>query len=282
MNKDKLNALLDSIYELEGLVHLALTREDEPKSLPELIVRKAEELPRLVAETVRYEEPGLNSFPTDSELDMLGLCIDPVSEEPHIEVLFQQDTASIPVNEQSSVSYSTAPQDKEHEDEIRSKSRDFNTYTAKTEIRDNTYVQKTHVNEPRVITESRVVSEPRILKESTGLRQEVSRPAPVQPTDSNKVVVPESKVDQNFAKKTDNVTNNIEPRGRLVFTINDRYRFKRDLFNSSDADFNTSLALVASMDSYEEAEDYFLGDLQWQPQREEVIDFLEILKNYFK
>ena len=74
----------------------------------------------------------------------------------------------------------------------------------------------------------------------------------------------------------------VEPRGRLVFTINDRYRFKRDLFCNSDAEFNTTLALVASMDSYEEAEDYFLDELQWNPQRQEVTDFLDILKNYFK
>ena len=73
-----------------------------------------------------------------------------------------------------------------------------------------------------------------------------------------------------------------EPRGRLVFSINDRYRFRRELFNGSDVDFNTTLSLVASMDDYEEAEDYFLDELQWDEKSPDVIDFLEILKNYFK
>ncbi len=73
-----------------------------------------------------------------------------------------------------------------------------------------------------------------------------------------------------------------EPRGRLVFSINDRYRFKRELFKGSDMEFNTTLSLVASMDGYEEAEDYFLNELQWDEKSPDVIDFLEILKNYYK
>lgn len=72
------------------------------------------------------------------------------------------------------------------------------------------------------------------------------------------------------------------PRGRLVFTINDRFRFKRELFNNSDINFNETLARVASMEGYEEAEDYFVDELQWDLERQDVADFLEILKNYFK
>ena len=40
MNKEELTGLLDCIYELEGLVHLALSRDDSPEALPELIARK--------------------------------------------------------------------------------------------------------------------------------------------------------------------------------------------------------------------------------------------------
>ena len=44
MNKEELTGLLDCIYELEGLVHPALSRDDSPEALPELIARKGEEL----------------------------------------------------------------------------------------------------------------------------------------------------------------------------------------------------------------------------------------------
>lgn len=74
---------------------------------------------------------------------------------------------------------------------------------------------------------------------------------------------------------------NPHARGRLVFSINDRYRFKRELFDGSDADFNTTLALIASMDSFIEAEEYFTGELMWDPARPEVKDFFKTIAQYF-
>lgn len=73
----------------------------------------------------------------------------------------------------------------------------------------------------------------------------------------------------------------IEPRGHLVFSINDKFRFKRKLFNDSDVDFNNSLAIIASMDNYDEAEEYFMSDLQMDPMSADVISFLNIVKKYF-
>lgn len=70
-------------------------------------------------------------------------------------------------------------------------------------------------------------------------------------------------------------------KGRLVFSINDRFRFKKALFDNSDAGFNNSLALVASMDSFEEAEDYFINDLEMNPDSDIVKDFLDIIRKYF-
>ena len=71
-------------------------------------------------------------------------------------------------------------------------------------------------------------------------------------------------------------------RGKLVFTINERFRFKRELFGNSDADFNNTLALVASMENYDEAEDYFLNEEGLNIDNPAVRDFLDIIKKYFK
>lgn len=70
--------------------------------------------------------------------------------------------------------------------------------------------------------------------------------------------------------------------GRLVFSINDRYRYRRELFGGVDADFNDALSRVAAMDSYDEAEEYFIDELQWDPERPEVVDFMAVLRNYFE
>lgn len=73
-----------------------------------------------------------------------------------------------------------------------------------------------------------------------------------------------------------------ESRGHLVFSINDRFRFRKELFHNSDIDFNNTLVLVASMDNYDEAEDYFINEQGWDINNSEVSDFLNILKRYFR
>lgn len=73
-----------------------------------------------------------------------------------------------------------------------------------------------------------------------------------------------------------------EQRGKLVFSINDRFRFKKALFDNSDVDFNNTLALVASMEDYDEAEDYFINEEGFERGKPEVAEFLEIIKRYFK
>lgn len=75
--------------------------------------------------------------------------------------------------------------------------------------------------------------------------------------------------------------NNEESRGQLVFSINDKYRFRKELFSNSDVEFNNTLALVASMDSYEEAENYFLNELGWNSGNPAIMDFFQKLKKYF-
>lgn len=71
-------------------------------------------------------------------------------------------------------------------------------------------------------------------------------------------------------------------RGKLVFSINDKYRYRKELFRNSDIDFNNTLVLIASMDNYEEAEEYFLNDEGFDPSNAVVREFLSVLKNYFK
>lgn len=88
-------------------------------------------------------------------------------------------------------------------------------------------------------------------------------------------------------EKIDNEKNKgeVEPehqRGKLVFSINERFRYRKELFDNSDADFNNTLALVASMENYEEAEDYFINEEGFDPRNPIVMEFMEVIKRYFK
>ena len=67
-----------------------------------------------------------------------------------------------------------------------------------------------------------------------------------------------------------------------AFCLNDRFRFKRELFGNSDAEFSSAMNMIAAMDNYDEAEEYFIGELEWDAENPEVVDFMEIIKGYFE
>lgn len=270
MNKEDLNGLLDNIYELEGLIHLALAREDCPESLPSLIARKAESLRERVKDldntqsVTRVETYDSGSISGDGEIsDGCGIiCGDNDSLAASV------DIPMIDEMDDSAFAAYTMPDS------------DIPAVTL-TEQVGAVSEEDAEVAEETAVSEDvdKELPDPAIDQE----KEELPSEEIVQESPAVDAQIVETQVVEISAPTEDKpLKRNVEPRGKLVFTINDRYRFKRDLFCNSDADFNTTLALVASMDSYEEAEDYFLGELQWNPQREEVLDFLEILKNYFK
>jgi len=66
-----------------------------------------------------------------------------------------------------------------------------------------------------------------------------------------------------------------------AFCLNDRFRFRRSIFGGSDADFNAAMDNIATLDSYEEAEEIFYGDMELNPEDPDVVDFMNIIKDYF-
>ncbi len=66
---------------------------------------------------------------------------------------------------------------------------------------------------------------------------------------------------------------------RQLFSINDMFLFRRELFNGDIEDFADTLALLAQMPSYAEAVDYLTNDLLWDTRNPAVEDFFAILKD---
>lgn len=66
-----------------------------------------------------------------------------------------------------------------------------------------------------------------------------------------------------------------------AFTINDKFRFKRELFGNSDPEFSNALDLISVMRSIDETEDYFYNELGWDVENEDVKDFMRIVRAYF-
>lgn len=68
---------------------------------------------------------------------------------------------------------------------------------------------------------------------------------------------------------------------RKALSLNDRFRFRRELFGNSDIRMNETLVLIDAMNSYEEAEDYILNDLNWDIENPEVAEFMKIVQKHF-
>ncbi len=68
---------------------------------------------------------------------------------------------------------------------------------------------------------------------------------------------------------------------RPLFCLNDRFKFRRMIFGGSDADFNAAIDKLSSLETYEDAEDYFFNDLGLDAESAEVQEFMTIIKSHY-
>ena len=69
---------------------------------------------------------------------------------------------------------------------------------------------------------------------------------------------------------------------RKAFSLNDRFRFQRELFAGSANAMDTALEHIEVMTSYGNAELYFFSQLHWDRDNQDVKDFMEIVRNHFQ
>lgn len=68
---------------------------------------------------------------------------------------------------------------------------------------------------------------------------------------------------------------------RKAFTLNDKFRFRRELFNNDDVLFLNTLNALQDSADYASAVSYLDSQLHWDMKNEDVRDFLSIVKNHF-
>ncbi len=66
-----------------------------------------------------------------------------------------------------------------------------------------------------------------------------------------------------------------------AFSLNDHFRYRRELFGNSEMEMRNAINMVEAMHSFAEAEEYFYGDLEWDAESPEVADFMVIIRNHF-
>lgn len=68
---------------------------------------------------------------------------------------------------------------------------------------------------------------------------------------------------------------------RKRFSLNDKFRFRRELFGGSDADFSEALDNIAAFDNLSDAEDYLYSQLRMDPDDDNVKSLVEVISGYF-
>lgn len=117
-------------------------------------------------------------------------------------------------------------------------------------------VEAPAVEEP--VAESPVVETPRVA------------PSPIAPAAENDDI----RVDEMLTRRGANDL-------KKVFTLNDKFRFRRELFNQDDDLFRATLETLNEMPDYNSAKTYLLSLPGWSEDNDTVQDFLSTIKPHY-
>ncbi|MDE6271847.1 MAG: hypothetical protein K2M31_02430 [Muribaculaceae bacterium] len=306
----RLSEMLDLTYELEGLLHIGVTRSAVPPRLNQLIVAKLNALVTLADEPAKpeeLEEIGF-SYPMESagEEETSG-----IEESLQVRVDNDSDEIEADINDAEKVDSDASQEDIEEsiekiedeedvtEDEIQ-EDPDEEKEEAKEEI--------LHVEEEEIEDEDYDEKED-LVKEETGIEEqpedddnheEFSAADTTIPELDNIIkgsgyyepgayVDPEAyvEVDDDFPKmerpRRVAPKKEVAPRSRgRLFSINDRFLFSREIFGGNLKDFDKCMDEIIMLDSYDEAEEYMMDEWNLDLESKEGISFMAKISKLFK
>lgn len=255
----------DAVYELEGLLELAELREDKLPALLPLMKNKLDTINSLFAD-LRPEISEKPDLTDESELEEemeLSETVEVADNSEGTESVGQQE------EENSPAIYNT-PDDEDDEVFVPLISPLIQD-EAETDIEVPTIpvVPQDISDEEVVETETVTETYSEDFSSSYGAEYEIPD------DDDEEIVTTHTKEETHRAAHDPNLP-------KPAFCINDRFRFRRELFGNSDTEFSAAMDLVATMEDYDEAEAYFFAERGWNPEQPEVMDFMAIIRNYFE
>lgn len=285
MGKDDLKIILNILYEMEGLVDMAIRRADEtPAGVMCLIKEKSEILHKFTSEwnvendieinaceDYSIEDETMSEINDNVEVQLcdpdVGLNYQDPDDDIDVEFVYEESEENSNDNDSEEEDCSC---DTESELEIDEESQsDQESENVVKEV-----IESSLFDASAFTDEDGVEEDVNDDTEFDGEQQDDFDDEPENLDEDENVEDEEVFVD----KKTIDVN-----RGdiRKMFTINDRYRFRRELFCNNEVDFVDNLNLVQAMSCYEDAEDYFYNDLQWDSENEDVVEFMSVIFKYF-
>ena len=274
MERDDLKIILNILYEMEGLVDMAIRRADEtPAGVMCLIKEKSEMLHKYTS-----------AWEIENDIEV-NTCEDySIDEEDTLEANDNSESHLSDMN--VGLNYQEPDDDIDVEfvyDESEEESED-NT-EEETLIDEEPQEEQESTNVEKEVVESSLFDASAFSDEDSAedeLNNDVVFDNEQQEdVDDESEVLDEDEVVEEEAFIGTKMVNANRQDIRKMFTINDRYRFRRELFCNNEVDFVDNLNLVQAMSCYEDAEDYFYNDLQWDSENEDVVEFMSIIFKYF-
>lgn len=266
---NSLEQLLKQVLELEGLILVAQRRgEETPLAVHQLISEKAAQIGAFAAAEKPADEPAkqnaIDALPDDEPDD--DITLEFVDEDA--------DTA-----DEDADAADTAAADEEPQPEPE--------VTVVVDDEPEVVVEVVPEPEPAEHPEIEPLSEPEpepesIEEEATAQEAADAESEPEIAPDAEPVTADDfTTVDDEPVRLDEALQRNMVKDLHHAFSLNDRFRYRRELFGNSDQVMEETLNHIESMATFDEAENYFYNDLEWEYDSPEVADFMVIIKNYF-
>lgn len=267
---NSLEQLLKQVLELEGLILVAQKRGDEtPSMVYQLIGEKAAEIgtfapaPTPVAKPA--DENAIDALPDDEPDD--DITVEFVDEDS-AESAEEPETAAEPQPEP------------EQPDEEEVEAEPEEEIVVVVPIVEETPEEEIAADAEETAAEEEITVEEdpeEEISEEEVTDEEIADDAePITADDFEN-----DEEDEEAMRLDEALQRNMSKDLRHAFSLNDRFRYRRELFGNSDSVMNDTLNLIDSMSTFDEAEDYFYNDLEWEHDSPEVADFMVIIKNHF-
>lgn len=136
--------------------------------------------------------------------------------------------------------------------------------------------------------EVNLVNEQSATIEETVLTSEVIEPIEIAPREVE-VIPPitiakeEKEIIYNKTSSPTVLGEQLKPAAELNkgLSLNDTFRFSRELFNGETNELKRALQEISRMNSMDEVTSYLSSQIEWDEENDAVKDFVELLKKYF-
>ncbi len=272
-------------YELEGLLYLAMHRgDDTPKEVWSLSSDKIKSLNEGISPAVEDDDVDTDDTPDNAVISCCDETDVTADEQPEIEEPenqeeeLEEDTAESCQPQLTIIGESTEelPEHCNAEPEAPCSDIEQEPSTEPEPIAEpmpeTTVEIETVEPEPEEEEEPELKEEPEPEEEQEEPEdEEIAMPQyDTTDTDNEEPI----RLDEKLAREN---SRNL----RKAFSLNDMFRFRRELFGNSATEMTDTLNLVEAMSSLSEANDYFYNDLEWDASNPEVQDFMDIIAKHF-